>query len=128
MDKIEQEIHKLREEVTTLQGELEKFSTLVALMAVAQNPPQFQQRPQQQYQQQYQRQPRQQAPQQFAPQNRVQRAPQYDPIPMKYAELLPVLLEKNLVQKTEVQKLIRANILSFKDLNVQVNPLPNLVL
>jgi hypothetical protein len=84
---------------------------------------------------------------------------------MKYAELLPALLEKNLVQtrappripeilpswyrsdrscafhqgapghdvehcyalKSEVQKLIRTNILSFKDLNpnVQVNPLPN---
>jgi hypothetical protein len=84
---------------------------------------------------------------------------------MTYAELLPALLEKNLVQtrappplpeklpwwhradhfcafhqgapdhdteqcwalKYEVQKLIRANSLSFKDTNpnVQVNPLPN---
>jgi len=81
----------------------------------------------------------------------------------KYAELLPVLFEKNLVQtrapprvperlsvryrsdlscvfhqgapghdvdhcfylKIEVQKLIEANILSFKDWKVQVNPLPN---
>ncbi|WJX66355.1 ASTRA complex subunit [Trifolium repens] len=131
--------------------------------------PQFQKRPlqqyQQPYQQQYQQQPRQQAPPQFAQQNHVQRAPQFDLIPMKYAELLPALLEKNLVQtrappripeilpswyrsdrscafhqgapghdveqcyalKSEVQKLIRTNILSFKDLNpnVQVNPLPN---
>lgn len=42
MDTIEQEIHELREEVTTLRGELEKLSTLVALLEVAQNPPQFQ--------------------------------------------------------------------------------------
>lgn len=53
---IEQEIYELREEVTTLRGELEKLSTLVALLEVAQNPPQFQQRPQQQYQQRYQQQ------------------------------------------------------------------------
>jgi len=165
MDKIEKEIHELREEVTTMWGDLEKLSTLVALLAVAQNPPHFQQRPQQQYHQWYQRHPRQQAPQQFAPQNRVQRTPQYDLIPIKYAELLPILLEKNLVQtkapplfperlsaryrpdlscafhqgapghdvehcfslKIKVQKLIEANILSFKDLNpiVQDNPLPN---
>jgi len=45
--------------------------------------PQFQQ-----YQHQYQQQPRQQASGQ----------PQFDPIPIKYAELLPGLLKKNLVQ------------------------------
>ncbi|CAJ2674231.1 unnamed protein product [Trifolium pratense] len=118
---------------------------------------QFQQRPPQQYQQQ----PRQQ----FNDQNRTPRTPQFDPIPMTYAELLPALIEKNLVQtrtpppvpeklpwwyradrscafhqgapghdieqcfalKHEVQKLIRANTLSFKDTNpnVQANPLPN---
>ncbi|GAU51950.1 hypothetical protein TSUD_417330, partial [Trifolium subterraneum] len=96
----------------------------------------------------------------------AQRPPQqFDPIPMKYAELLPALLGKNLVQtrppppipeslprwyradlscafhqgapghdiehcfalKSEVQRLIRANVLSFKDVNpnVQANPLPN---
>jgi hypothetical protein len=87
-------------------------------------------------------------------QNRSQR-PQFDPIPMTYAELLPTLIEKNLVQtrapplvpaklpwwykpdlscvfhqgapghdverclvlKSEVQKLIKDNILSFKDQN-----------
>ncbi|KAH1239909.1 hypothetical protein GmHk_08G024236 [Glycine max] len=89
----------------------------------------------------------------------------FDPIPMKYADLLPALLAKNLVQvrtpprtpdvlppwfrhdltcafhqgapghdvencyvlKNEVQKLVRANLLSFKDQNpnVQANPLPN---
>ncbi|KAK2436742.1 hypothetical protein QL285_021714 [Trifolium repens] len=87
-------------------------------------------------------------------QNRSQR-PQFDPIPMTYAELLPTLIEKNLVQtrapppvpeklpwwykpdlscvfhqgapghdverclvlKSEVQRLIKDNILSFKDQN-----------
>jgi hypothetical protein len=43
-------------------------------------------------------QPRQQAPPQFNPQHQAQKAPQYDLIPMKYAELLPSLLERNLVQ------------------------------
>ena len=59
--------------------------------------PQFQQRPQPPYQQPYQQrhqQPRQQASQQ----NRGQGAIRFDPIPMKYAELLPALLDKNLVQ------------------------------
>jgi hypothetical protein len=87
-------------------------------------------------------------------QSRSQR-PQFDPIPMSYAELLPTLIEKNLVQtrappkvpatlprwyrsdhfcafhqgapghdiercfalKAEVQRLIKDNILSFKDQN-----------
>ncbi|KAK2403270.1 hypothetical protein QL285_052725 [Trifolium repens] len=87
-------------------------------------------------------------------QSRSQR-PQFDPIPMSYAELLPTLIERNLVQtrapppvpaklpwwykpdlfcvfhqgapghdverclvlKSEVQKLIKDNILSFKDQN-----------
>ncbi|GAU46908.1 hypothetical protein TSUD_299590 [Trifolium subterraneum] len=136
---------------------------------VSQNPgyrPQFQQRPHQQYQQPYQQQYQQQTPPQCAQQNRAQRPPpQYDPIHMKYAELLPALLERNLVQtrapprvpeklpgwyradlscvfhqgasghdtehcfvlKYEVQRLIRANVLSFKDVNpnVQANSLPN---
>jgi hypothetical protein len=58
-----------------------------------QNPrpqPQLHQRPPQQYQQQ--------APQQFNNQNRTAKTPQFDPIPMTYAELLPILIEKNLVQ------------------------------
>ncbi|KAK2382525.1 hypothetical protein QL285_070055 [Trifolium repens] len=45
-----------------------------------------------------QQQPRQQAPQPFNQQKRVKRTPQFDPIPMTYSELLPTLLEKNLVQ------------------------------
>ncbi|KAK2450206.1 hypothetical protein QL285_009336 [Trifolium repens] len=98
--------------------------------------------------------------------NRPQRTQSFDPIPMKYADLLPALLAKNLVQtkpsppvperlpawyrtdftcafhqgapghdvehcyalKKEVQNLVRANLLSFKDSNsdVQVNPLPTM--
>ena len=46
-----------------------------------------QQRPQQQYQSSCMQQPRKQAPR-----------TKFDPIPMRYAELLPDLLEKNLVQ------------------------------
>ena len=43
-------------------------------------------------------QPRQQASQQYNSQNRVQKTQHYDLIPMKYAKLLPSLLERNLVQ------------------------------
>ncbi|KAK2370575.1 hypothetical protein QL285_083616 [Trifolium repens] len=108
--------------------------------------------------------PQQQAAQQpFNQQNRPQRTQSFNPIPMKYADLLPALLVKNLVQtkppppvperlpawyrtdltcafhqgapghdvehcyalKKEVQNLVCANLLSFKDSNsdVQVNPL-----
>ncbi|KAK2410935.1 hypothetical protein QL285_046268 [Trifolium repens] len=102
----------------------------------------------------------------FNQQNRTQRNQSFDPIPMKYADLLPALLTKNLVQtkppppvperlpawyrtdltcafhqgapghdvehcyalKKEVQNLVRANLLSFKDSNsnVQDNPLPTM--
>ncbi|GAU50550.1 hypothetical protein TSUD_281240 [Trifolium subterraneum] len=143
----------------------QRYTGYQHVATVSQSPgyrPQFQQRPQQPYQQQYQ----QQISPQYAQQNRAQRPPpQYDPIPMKYAELLPALLEKKLIQtrvpprvpeilpgwyradlscafhqgapghdtehcfilKSEVQRLIRANVLSFKDVNpnVQDNPLPN---
>ncbi|KAK2422481.1 hypothetical protein QL285_033013 [Trifolium repens] len=98
---------------------------------------------------------RQQAPQELNNQNLTQRTPQFDPIPMSYAKLFPILIEKNLVQtrappkvpvtlprwyrsdhfcafhqgapghdiercfalKAEVQRLIKDNILSFKDQN-----------
>ncbi|KAK2389917.1 hypothetical protein QL285_063474 [Trifolium repens] len=103
----------------------------------------------------HQQQPRQQAPQPFNNQNRAQKRFQFDSIPMSYAEWLPTLIEKNLVQtrgpppvpeklpwwykpdlscvfhqgapghdierclvlKSEVQRLIKDNILSFKDQN-----------
>ncbi|KAK2398467.1 hypothetical protein QL285_048404 [Trifolium repens] len=95
--------------------------------------------------------------------NHTQRTQSFDHIPMKYADLLPNLLARNLVQtkppppvperlparyrtdltcafhqgapghdvehcyalKKEVQNLVRANLLSFKDSNsdVQINPL-----
>ncbi|KAH1247472.1 hypothetical protein GmHk_06G017373 [Glycine max] len=130
-----------------------------------QYPPQ-QYPPQQYHQPQYpqKQQNRPQTPQQpYHSQNRQKTT--FDPIPMKYADLLPALLAKNLVQvrtpprtpdvlppwfrhdltcafhqgapghdvencyvlKNEVQKLVRANLLSFKDQNpnVQANPLPN---
>src|SRR3954466_13420803 len=45
-----------------------------------------------------QQQPRQQAQQFNNNQNRVQRAPQFDPIPMTYTELYPALIERCLVQ------------------------------
>ncbi|KAL5131809.1 hypothetical protein HKD37_12G034614 [Glycine soja] len=122
--------------------------------------------PQQYHQPQYpqKQQNRPQTPQQpYHSQNRQKTT--FDPILMKYADLLPALLAKNLVQvrapprtpdvlppwfrhdltcafhqgapghdvencyilKNEVQKLVRANLLSFKDQNpnVQANPLPN---
>ncbi|GAU10369.1 hypothetical protein TSUD_420520, partial [Trifolium subterraneum] len=147
----------------------QRYAGYQHVATVSQSPgyrPQFQQKPQQQYQQPYQQQYQQQISPQYAQQNRAQRPPpQYDPIPMKYAELLPALLEKKLIQirapprvpeilpgwyradlscafhqgapghdtehcfilKSEVQRLIRANVLSFKDVNpnVQANPLPN---
>jgi hypothetical protein len=128
----------IREEVTTLQAELERLSTLVVSLVSSQDQSRFQQGPERQHQQQ----PRQQAPRM-----------QFDPIPMTYEELLPILLMKNLVQtrapprapnelpvwyqpdlscafhqgapghdiehcfslKIEVQKLIEANILFLED-------------
>jgi len=73
----------IREEVTTLQGELKRLCTLVASLVASQNQPQFQQGPERQHQQR----PQQQAPKM-----------QFDPIPMTYAELLPILLQENLVK------------------------------
>jgi len=62
------------------------------------DPPLVQQRPQPLCQPMCIKRPRQQAPQQPIPQNQVRKALQCDPIPMKYADLLPILLKKNLVQ------------------------------
>lgn len=140
--------------------------------------PQFSHQHQQHYPQQHQQQqhvqqqplnqqhqqPPQQARSQFNNQNHIQKRPQFDPIPMSYAELFPALLAKNHVQirspppvpkdlpywykadqfcayhqgapghsienyfglKSDVQRLVKSGILSFKDVNpnVQVNPLP----
>jgi len=86
MDQLEQEVHEIREEVITLRTEIEELSTLVAYLVALQNQTQFQQGPQRQHRQQ---------PRQL---NYVQRAPQFDPIPMTYVKLFPVLLQRNLVQ------------------------------
>ncbi|KAK2357197.1 hypothetical protein QL285_094492 [Trifolium repens] len=156
------------------------YPHIAAVSPIPQNPPyqpQMTQRPPSHYpplyQQTYPQQPYPQQPQirpstpqqPFNQPNRTQRTQSFDPIPMKYADLLPALLAKNLVQtkppppvperlpawyrtdltcafhqgapghdvehcyalKREVQNLLRANLLSFRDSNpnVQANPLPN---
>ncbi|XP_039683967.1 alpha/beta-gliadin-like [Medicago truncatula] len=108
MDQLEQEVHELRGEVTTLRAEVEKLTSLVSSLMATNDPPLVQQRPQSPYQPMCPQKPRQQAPRQsipqnqvpqkFIPQNQVQKASQCDPIPVKYADLLPILLKKNLVQ------------------------------
>jgi len=97
MDQLEQENRELCKEVTILWAEVEKLTNLVSSLTVTKDPPQLQRGPQPPCRQLCIQQPRQQAPQQSNPQNQARRA-HYDPIPMKYAELLPMLLEKNLVQ------------------------------
>ncbi|GAU39327.1 hypothetical protein TSUD_60780 [Trifolium subterraneum] len=84
------------------------YQHVAAISPVPQNPPyqpQTTQRPPPQYphpyQQPYPQQPqiRPQTPQQpYNYPNRTQRNPPFDPIPMKYADLLPALLAKNFVQ------------------------------
>ncbi|RHN71941.1 putative transcription factor bZIP family [Medicago truncatula] len=108
MDQLEQEVHELRGEVTTLRAEVEKLTSLVSSLMATNDPPLVQQRPQSPYQPMCPQKPRQQAPRQFIPQNQVpqkfipqnqvQKASQCDPIPVKYADLLPILLKKNLIQ------------------------------
>ena len=108
MDQFEQEVFELRGEVTTLRAEVEKLTSLVSSLMATKDPPLVQQRPQPLCQPMCIKRPRQQVPQRFIPQNQaprqlipqnqVRKASQCDPIPMKYAELLPILLKKNLVQ------------------------------
>ena len=98
MDQLEQEIHELHEEVTTLRVKVERLTNLVSLLIVQQKPQSLGVRPpQQQHQPLHIQLPRQQAPQQFNPQKHVPRT-KFDPIPIKYAELLPTLLERDWVQ------------------------------
>ncbi|KEH17458.1 hypothetical protein MTR_0014s0410 [Medicago truncatula] len=97
MDQLEQEVHELRKEMTALRAKVEELTNRLSSLTVTKDLPQFQRRPQPPRQTSYTQQPRQQAPQQSNPQNQARRA-SYDPIPIKYAELLPILLEKNLVQ------------------------------
>ena len=95
IDQLEQEVYELRGEVTTLQAEVEKLTSLVSSLMATRDSPLVQQRPQPLCQPMCTKRPRQQ---QLNSQNQVRKASQCDPIPMKYADFLPVLLKKNLVQ------------------------------
>jgi len=97
-DDFEDEDQEMSMVKSQLQQQYPVYHPVTAVMPIAndvQNPgykPQFPQ-----YQQQYQPQPQQQALQQLSPQKQAPRT-KFDPIPMKYAELLPMLLERNWVQ------------------------------
>ncbi|KEH22182.1 hypothetical protein MTR_7g034030 [Medicago truncatula] len=97
MDQLEQEVHELRKEVTTLRAKVKELTNRVSSLMVTKDLPQFQQRSHPPHQLSCTQQPQPQAPQQSNPQNQAWRA-RYDPIPVKYGELLPIFLEKNLVQ------------------------------
>jgi len=99
MDQLEQEVHELREEVTTLRVEVEKLTNLVSLLIVQQKPQPLGVWPPQRQRQPWRIQlPRQQALQQLDTRNH---APGMlaNPIPMRYMDLLPKLLEKKLVNR-----------------------------
>jgi len=108
VDQLEQEVYELRGEVTTLRAEVEKLTSLVSTLMATKDPPLVQQRPPPLCQPMCIKRPRQQVPQRLIPQNQapqqlisqnqVRKASQCDPIPMKYADLVPVLFKKNLVQ------------------------------
>jgi len=86
MDQLGQEVHELREEVTTLRAKVEKLTNLVSsLMATRDQPLCLQQ-------------PQQQTLQRPTAQNQAQKASRFDPIPVKYAELFSTLLRENLIQ------------------------------
>lgn len=89
IDQLEQEVHELRGEVTTLRAEVEKLTSLVSSLMVTKDQPFSPQRPQT---------PCHQAPQPLTSQDQAQRASQFNPVPIKYAILLPILLKRNLVQ------------------------------
>jgi hypothetical protein len=98
MDQLEHEVHELRGEVTTLRAEVEKLTSLVSSLMATEDRPLVQQRPQPLCQQMCMKRPRQQAPQQLISQSQVRKALQCDPILVKYADLLPILIKKKLVQ------------------------------
>jgi hypothetical protein len=108
LDQLEQEVHELRGKVTTLRVEVGKLTSLVSSLMATREPPLVKQKLQPPYQPRCMQQPRQQAQHQLTPpsqalqlvtsQNQAQRASQFDPIPVKYATLLPILLKQNLVQ------------------------------
>jgi hypothetical protein len=111
IDQLEQEVLELRGEVTTLWAEVEKLTSLVSSLMAAKDPPLVQQRSQSLCQPMCMKRPRQQvpqqpqsfttqnqAPQQLIIQNQARKVSQFDPIPIKYVDLLPMLLKKKLVQ------------------------------
>jgi len=105
MDQLEQEVHELREEVTTLRVEVEKLTNMVSSLRVQQKPQPLGVRPPQQQHQPLSIQlPRQQAPQQLDTRNHAS-GMSVDPIPLRYMDLLPKPLEKKLVQ-TRVPPLV----------------------
>ena len=85
MDQLGQEVHELREEVTTLCAEVDKLTNLSSLMATRDQPSCPQQ-------------PRQQTLQRPTTQNQAQKASRFGPILVKYAELFSTLLRENLIQ------------------------------
>ena len=80
MDQLGQEVHELREKVTTLRAEVEKLTNLVSSLIATRDQPSCPQ------------QPRQQALQRPTAQNQAQKASRFGPIPVKYAELFSTLL------------------------------------
>jgi hypothetical protein len=108
LDQLKQEVHELRGEVTTLRVEIGKLTSLVSSLMATMEPPFVKQRLQPPYQPMCMQQPRQQAlhqrtppspaPQSVTSQNQAQGVSQFNPIPIKYATLLPILLKKRLVQ------------------------------
>ena len=86
MDQLGQEVHELREKVTTLRAEVEKLTNLVSSLIATRDQPSCPQ------------QPRQQALQRPTAQNQAQKASRFGPIPVKYAELFSTLLRENLIQ------------------------------
>jgi len=106
MDQLEQEVHELRGEVTTLRTEIEELNSLVSPLTVMGDQPLCPKWPQQQIPQQVIPQnqvprqviPQKQVPRKIIPHNQVRKASQCDPIPWKYAELLPDLFRRHLVQ------------------------------
>jgi len=80
-----------------IQQQYSVYYPVAAVMPIANDVQNSGYQPQFPQYQQYQPQPQQQALQQLNPQKQALRT-KFDPIPVKYAELLPMLLERNWVQ------------------------------
>ena len=121
MDQLKQEVHELRGEVTILRAEVEKLNSLVSSLTVMQDQPVCPKRPRQQSFRQVilqNRAPRQlilqnKVPRQFIPQNQVRKASQCDPIPLKYADLLPILFKPGHLLRCRMCFLVSIALTSF---------------